>query len=74
MTKEEILKYLKSTELFDDAALGRAEKLIDMSNKTIKVGDLVERFVEVDWFFEGTTFNLKQILNNILMVVDVEKA
>ena len=41
-------------------------------NKTVPIRDLVERFVGIDKEFNGSHWNIMQILKNIDMVVPVE--
>lgn len=77
-TKEEMLDYLLSTGLYKAGTkkhpymdLFYEEKMLD-TNKTIPVKDLVERFIEIDREYNGLSWNIKQILTNIDMIIPVE--
>lgn len=41
-------------------------------NKTIPIKDLVERFIEVDKFYKGKPWNIRNILTNISMIKPIE--
>lgn len=71
MSKEEMIKYLLSTGLWQDDDLFYEEKMMN-TNKTIPIRDLVERFIDVDKEYNGEPWNIKQILANINMIIPVE--
>lgn len=71
MSKEEMIKYMLSTGLWQDDNLFYEEKMMD-TDKTIPISELVERFVEIDKEFYGKPWNIKQILANINMIIPVE--
>ena len=71
MSKEEMIKYMLSTGLWQDDNLFYEEKMMD-TDKTIPISELVERFVEIDKEFYGEPWNIKQILANINMIIPVE--
>ena len=50
------------------------ELLEEMKNCTgfVSVSDLAERFAEVDEYYNHEPWNLKQILNNIHILIPVE--
>ena len=72
MTKQEMIKYLKSTRLYEEHEDFFYEKEMINTNKTVPISDLVERFIEIDKEFEGRPWNILQILTNINMIVPVE--
>ena len=45
--------------------------MIDL-DKTIPISDLVERFIEVDKFYKGKPWDIRNILTNISMIKPVE--
>lgn len=72
MTKQEMIKYLKSTRLYEEHEDFFYEKEMMNTNKTVPISDLIERFIEIDKEFEGRPWNILQILTNINMIVPVE--
>ena len=42
------------------------------SDKTIPIKDLVKRFIEIDKEYKGNTWNIRQILSNVDMIVPVK--
>lgn len=71
MTKTELLNTLRKNTIYSDSTLFYEKKMI-FSEKTIPISELVERFIEVDEHFNHEPWNLKQILNNIDMIVPIE--
>lgn len=71
MTKEELLNRLEANTIYSDSSLFYEKKMI-FSEKTIPISELVERFIEVDEYFNHEPWTLKQILNNIDMIVPIE--
>lgn len=71
MTKEELLNKLKVNTIYSDSSLLYEKEMI-FSEKTIPISELVERFIEVDEYFNHEPWTLKQILNNIDMIVPIE--
>ena len=71
MSKEELLEKLRANTLYSDSTLFYEGKML-FSNKTIPISELVERFIEVDEYFEHKPWTLRQILNNIDMIIPVE--
>ena len=72
MTNEEMLNYLKSTELYEsDSDLKRVEQMLK-ENKSIPIKDLVERLIDVDEFFHDEPWNIMQILTNINIIIPIE--
>ena len=73
MRNEEIIDYLMSTGLYEnaDGDMFYEKRMLD-EEKTIPIRDLVERFVEVDKEFYGEPWNIKQIIANINMIIPVE--
>lgn len=71
MPKEEILDYLKSTGLYKNESMFYEKNMIE-PGKSIPVSELVERFVEIDKAYNGSPWNIKQILNNINMIIPLE--
>ncbi len=66
-----MLKYLLSTGLWQYDSLLDEEDMMD-TDKTVPIKDLVERFVEIDKEYNGESWNIKQILANINMIIPVE--
>ena len=72
MTNEEMLNYLKSTELYEsNSDLKRVEQMLK-ENKSIPIKDLVERLIDVDKFFHGESWNIMQILTNVNIIIPIE--
>lgn len=73
MNKEEMCDYLISTSLYRKKGLDLSyvKDMID-SDKTIPISDLVERFIKIDKYYEGEPWNIRQILNNIDIIIPVE--
>ena len=73
MTKEEMKNYLMSTGLYEntDTDMFYEKRMMD-TNKTIPISELVERFIDVDKEFNGESWNIRQILTNIDMIIPVE--
>lgn len=71
MTKEDQINYLKNHDAYEDDSLFYELKMLK-SKKTIPIGELVERFIEVDKYFNGQYWNLKQILTNINLIIPLE--
>lgn len=78
MTEKEMLDYLISTGLYNEGSksfpyknLYYEKKMIEL-NKTIPIRELVERFISVDKEFDGSPWNIMQILNNINMIIPIE--
>lgn len=73
MNKEEMCDYLISTGLYRKKGLdlSYAKDMIEF-NKTIPIKDLVERFIEVDKFYKGKPWNIRNILTNISMIKPIE--
>lgn len=73
MTSKEICAYLASTGLYKEKgiALSCVKDMIDL-DKTIPISDLVERFIEVDKFYKGKPWDIRNILTNISMIKPVE--
>lgn len=65
------IRYLENHESYRDENLFYERKMIN-STKTIPVSDIVDRFIEVDKYFGGESWTLKQILTNIHLIVPVE--
>lgn len=65
--------YLISTDLYKEKgiAISCVKDMIEF-NKTIPIKDLVERFIEVDKFYKGKTWNIRNILTNISMIKPIE--
>ena len=72
MTIEEMRDYLSSHKAYKKEDDLYYEKEMMESKKTIPVGELVERFIEVDKEFKGEPWNILQILANINIIVPVE--
>jgi len=76
MKEHEMINYLKSTNCYDDSHDFYYEKKMMNTNKTIPIRELVERIIEVDEYFReehrDTSWNIRQILNNIDMIIPVE--
>ena len=43
------------------------------ADETVKVNDLLDRFIDIDEAYRHTPWNLSQIINNIAMVAGVEE-
>ena len=67
MSDKEIIDYLKSLHCYKDEDMFYEKNMLE-DNKTIKVRDLVERFVEIDKEYSNEGWNILQILTNIRMV------
>ena len=50
----------------------RIEKLTKDDNLYVNLSELVERFVEVDEYYNHEPWNLLQILSNINMIIPIE--
>lgn len=42
------------------------------TNKTIPIREIVQRFIEIDRKYNGLSWNIRQILANIDMIIPVE--
>lgn len=42
------------------------------TDKTVSIKELAEQFIEIDECYKGEPWNIKQILNNINMVLPIE--
>ena len=71
MNKQDMLDYLKSLKIYENETLFYEEKMIN-SNKTIPIKDLVERFIEIDKEYDNQSWNIRQILANIDMIIPIE--
>ena len=71
--KEEMCDYLISTGLYNKMELDHlyVKDMID-SDKTIPISNLVKRFIEIDKYYEGEPWNIRQILNSINIIIPVE--
>lgn len=78
MQEEEMLDYLLSTGLYKEVDEKHPyyclyyEQMMMKTDKTIPIRELVERFVEIDKEFKGESWNIKQILANIDMIIPIE--
>lgn len=73
MLENEMTAYLMSTGLYEDPDADMFyEKRMMRSDKTIPIKDLVERFIGIDKEFKGESWNIRQILTNIDMIIPVE--
>lgn len=73
MTSEKICDYLASTGLYEKKGLDLSyvKDMID-SDKTIPISDLVKRFIDIDKYYKGKPWNIRQILANIDIIIPVE--
>ena len=73
MSEEEMIEYLISTGLYKDTKsdLFYEERMIN-TNKAIPISELIERFISVDKEYGGGLWNIKQILNNIDIIIPIE--
>lgn len=73
MTSEKICDYLASTGLYEKKGLDLSyvKDMID-SDKTIPISDLVKRFIDIDKYYKGEPWNIRQILANIDIIIPVE--
>lgn len=73
MTKEEMQDYLVSTGLYRNKKEGMfyVNRMMD-TDKTVPIKDLVERFIDIDKTDNGESWNIRQILANIDMIVPAE--
>ncbi len=72
MTEKEMVKYLKSTECYSENENFRYERKLMTTDKTIPIKELVERFIDVDKYYNGEPWNIRQILANINIIIPVE--
>lgn len=73
MLENEMTAYLMSTGLYENSDADMFyEKRMMRSNKTIPIKDLVERLIDIDKEFNGESWNIRQILGNIDMIIPVE--
>lgn len=42
------------------------------SDKTIPISDLVKRFIDIDKYYKGKPWNIRQILANVDIIIPVE--
>ena len=76
--EKEMLDYLLSTGLYEKGTEKHPytdlfyEKEMLSTDKTISIKDLTERLIGVDKEFEGSPWNIRQILSNINMIVPAE--
>lgn len=73
MNKEEMCDYLISTGLYEkkELDLSYVKDMID-SDKTIPISDLIKRFIDIDKYYKGEPWNIRQILANIDIIIPVE--
>lgn len=73
MTSEKICDYLTSTGLYEKKGLDLSyvKDMID-SDKTIPISDLVKRFIDIDKYYKGKPWNIRQILANVDIIIPVE--
>lgn len=73
MTSKEICAYLASTGLYKEKgiALSCVKDMIDL-DKTIPISDLVKRFIDIDKYYKGKPWNIRQILANVDIIIPVE--
>lgn len=73
MTSEKICDYLASTGLYEKKGLDLSyvKDMID-SDKTIPISDLVKRFIDIDKYYKGEPWNIRQILANVDIIIPVE--
>lgn len=73
MTSEKICDYLASTGLYEKKGLDLSyvKDMID-SDKTIPISDLVKRFIDIDKYYKGKPWNIRQILANVDIIIPVE--
>lgn len=73
MTSEKICDYLASTGLYEKKGLDLSyvNDMID-SDKTIPISDLVKRFIDIDKYYKGEPWNIRQILANVDIIIPVE--
>lgn len=69
---EEMIEYLKTTGLYEESDSMFYEKKMLETYKTIPISDLVERFIDVDKYYNGEPWNIRQILNNINIILPTE--
>ena len=78
MSEQEMLDYLISTGLYEITSKNSPyrslyyEQRMIKTNKTIPIKELVKRFIEIDKEYNGETWNIKQILANIDIIIPVE--
>lgn len=66
ITNCDAIEYLESIGI-PDRRLNKIKSLIE-SKLHLDVSDLIKRFVEVDKYFNGSPWNLYQIINNLLIM------
>lgn len=73
MRDETILKYLSTTPCYreGDSSLFDEEEMLK-GNKYVPLRDVVERFVDIDRYYRGEPWNIKQILKNLNMIQPIE--
>lgn len=68
-----MLNYLLETGLYDtESDLYYVKRMLSKEDKTIPVKELVERFIEVDKYFENEPWTIRQILSNIDIIIPLE--
>jgi hypothetical protein len=72
------LNYLLSTGLYEKGTkqhpythMYHEQEMLN-TDKTVSIKELAERFIEIDECYKGEPWNIKQILNNINMVLPIE--
>ena len=78
MSDQEMWKYLISTWLYEKKKKNSPyrslyyEQRMIKTNKTIPIKELVKRFIEIDKEYNGESWNIKQILANIDIIIPIE--
>lgn len=72
MTEKEMVKYIESTGWYWKNETYGYERELMTTNKTIPIKELVERFIDMDKYYNGKPWNIRQILANINMIIPVE--
>lgn len=78
MSEQEMLDYLISTGLYEITNKNHPynnlyyEQRMMKTEKTIPIKELIERFIELDKEYNGESWNIKQILTNIDIIIPIE--
>ena len=78
MSEQEMLDYLISTGLYEVTDEKQTyndlfyEYRMIKTDKTVPIKELVKRFIEIDKEYNGESWNIKQILANIDIIILVE--
>ena len=78
MLEQEMLDYLLSTGLYEVTDEKRPyndlfyEYRMIKTDKTVPINELVKRFIEIDKEYNGESWNIKQILANIDIIIPIE--